>query len=102
MLCSVTDHMSRLDRGLFYTRPRNADSFALKDHNDKYGESMARLRDLAQDVSAIVIDPTETFGPAGQCMLLDKNGVPTYKDSGHITATFAKENAVFIDRIFKD
>ncbi len=97
-----TDPMSRLDRGLFFARPSTVESFALQKHENKVGDSMARLRELAEDAGAIVIDPTETFCPGGQCMLLDKNGVPTYKDSGHITATFAKENAAFIDRIFKE
>jgi peptidoglycan/LPS O-acetylase OafA/YrhL len=57
----------------------------------------SRLRELAMRTGAHVIDPLDTFCVDGICPIIDKDGNPLYKDSGHITASYARAKASFID-----
>jgi hypothetical protein len=57
----------------------------------------AALRAIAQRHGATVLDPFDTLCANGRCPLVDRHGAPTYKDTAHITATFSREAAAFID-----
>lgn len=55
------------------------------------------LRSIAQRYGATVLDPFDTLCANGRCPLVDRHGAPTYKDTAHITASFSREAATFID-----
>jgi len=56
-----------------------------------------KLIALAISTGAKIIDPLDTFCVNGICPIIDKDGNPLYKDSGHITASYARAKASFID-----
>jgi peptidoglycan/LPS O-acetylase OafA/YrhL len=97
-----TNPISRLERGLFYISPTRATAFPLKDWLNVDGTLMDRLRRIASATGAIVLDPADAICPNGNCALIHGDGIPTYKDGCHLTATYSRENATFIDQIFKD
>lgn len=95
-----TDPMQRLSRGLFYAIPSDIQSFPLSKYSEQYNGIISRLKNIAHATGAIILDPTDSICPNGQCQLLHGEGLPTYKDSCHLTATYARSHALFIDRIF--
>lgn len=60
---------------------------------------MARLRGIAARNGAIVIDPREALCTGMICPATNARGLPVHVDSNHLTATFAREHATFIDPI---
>lgn len=60
-----------------------------------------KLRQLAQDTGAVIIDPLITLCENGRCLIFDREGHPLYRDAFHITATYAEKSATFIDRTLK-
>jgi len=60
---------------------------------------MARLRQIAAGSGAIVIDPREALCTGMTCPATSARGMPVHVDSNHLTATFARERATFIDGI---
>ena len=60
---------------------------------------MGRLRDIAATSGAIVIDPSGALCPQMSCPTTNARGMPVHLDSNHLTATFAREHATFIDAI---
>jgi hypothetical protein len=65
----------------------------LKDVNPVHTKLIA----LAKSTGAKIIDPLDTFCVDGICPITDTNGNPLYKDSGHITASYARARASFIN-----
>ncbi len=61
------------------------------------GPVHTRLRELAMRTGVKIIDPLDTFCVNGICPVIDKYGNPLYKDSGHLTAKYARSKASFID-----
>lgn len=59
----------------------------------------ANLLDIASTTGAIVIDPVQQLCPQGQCIILDSEGNPCYKDMAHLTASYVREKAGFLDQI---
>jgi len=59
--------------------------------------SHIKLQELALCTGVKIIDPLDTFCIDGIVPIFDKNGNPLYKDSGHITASYARTKASFID-----
>lgn len=64
-------------------------------------EKYSRLHQVVAQVAArhgvVVIDPFETMCNAGMCALVSPQGVPLYKDTAHLTASFARGAATFVD-----
>jgi peptidoglycan/LPS O-acetylase OafA/YrhL len=60
---------------------------------------MTKLRDIAAQSGARVIDPRSTLCEAMACLAIDTDGLPTHIDSNHITGSFARERALFVDDI---
>ena len=59
--------------------------------------SHKKLIQLAISINATIIDPLDTFSLNGMVPIFDVEGNPLYKDSGHITASYARAKASFID-----
>jgi len=57
----------------------------------------AILREIAARQGATVLDPFDSFCSDSKCPLIDRLGTPLYKDTAHITASYARESARFID-----
>ena len=60
---------------------------------------MARLRLIAVKSGAIIIDPSEVLCPEMTCPAADVRGLPVHLDSNHLTQSFVREHATFIDAI---
>jgi peptidoglycan/LPS O-acetylase OafA/YrhL len=58
---------------------------------------MNRLRDIATQSGAKVIDPRSTLCDGMICPASDSNGLPRYIDSSHLRGFAAREHASFID-----
>ena len=71
----------------------SVNSIDLEDHKTLDG-----LRIVSDLSGAQLINVMDYLCEGGQCQIV-KNGVPNYSDASHITATFAAENAKFIDFI---
>jgi peptidoglycan/LPS O-acetylase OafA/YrhL len=60
---------------------------------------MDRLRRIAAASGAIIIDPARTLCPDMICPATNARGMPVHVDSNHLTASFARGHATFIDAI---
>ncbi|MDR2852050.1 MAG: acyltransferase [Burkholderiaceae bacterium] len=56
-----------------------------------------RMRELALRAGAQVIDPIPTLCPNGQCIRSMVDGRPVYKDSDHLSASYTREYARYLD-----
>lgn len=59
------------------------------------------LKNIAKHTSAIIINPEDFLCNERICYTYHTDGIPLYKDEGHINATYAKENIMFLDFLFK-
>lgn len=60
---------------------------------------MGRLRDIAAASGATIIDPAAALCPQMTCPAVNAQDMPVHLDSNHLTASFAREHATFIDAI---
>lgn len=73
-----------------------APDFALNEGINE--EVAASIRAAAQAAGADYIDPTAYLCPDGRCPLYQDNHNGIYKDESHITASYAREHAIFMDK----
>jgi hypothetical protein len=64
---------------------------------DEQARLHERMRQIALRAGAQVIDPIPTLCPDGQCIRLTIDGRPIYRDSDHLTASYAREYARYMD-----
>jgi peptidoglycan/LPS O-acetylase OafA/YrhL len=62
-----------------------------------YADVRKTLTRIAAANGAIVIDPLSVLCPSETCPIADSDGRPFYKDHAHLTATYARAKAAFID-----
>ena len=60
---------------------------------------MSRLREIAAASGAVVIDPSGALCPEMTCPATNARGMPVHLDSNHLTNSFARDHATFIDAI---
>jgi hypothetical protein len=58
-----------------------------------------RLRDIAAQTGARVVDPRSTLCDRMTCPAVDSDGIPLYLDSNHLNEHGARERAAFLDEI---
>jgi peptidoglycan/LPS O-acetylase OafA/YrhL len=63
----------------------------------RFDDLHSRLRKVADQGGAVVIDPLAHLCPTGECTLFDKAGNPNYLDDSHLTRAYAAEAASYID-----
>ena len=61
-------------------------------------EMAALIRDTARAAGAAYVDPTAFLCVDGRCPLYQDNHRGVYKDDTHITASYAREHATFMDK----
>ncbi|HET7200433.1 MAG TPA: acyltransferase family protein [Burkholderiales bacterium] len=61
-----------------------------------------RLKAAAAAAGAIIVDPADYFCDKGDCPTTTPDGQPIYSDSNHIRPFYARQKALFIDRILID
>jgi hypothetical protein len=61
--------------------------------------AMTRLRELAAQSGAKILDPRDSLCEATLCAAVAADGMPLYKDSNHLRPFFARERASFLDPI---
>lgn len=76
-------------------------NFDLKAFQEKRSFVHAQLEKTAASVGGYTIDPIRYLCPSGRCPIFDSNGVPLYKDSEHMTYSYAKDHAIYIDSTLK-
>jgi peptidoglycan/LPS O-acetylase OafA/YrhL len=59
----------------------------------------ARLRHIATEAGAQVIDPTDFFCEKHTCRAVTPTGEPMYRDGGHLRPSYVRENVRFLDAI---
>lgn len=57
----------------------------------------ALIRDIAEAEGATVIDPFDTLCKGDECRVATPDGRPAYKDRSHLSASFARAHADYID-----
>jgi peptidoglycan/LPS O-acetylase OafA/YrhL len=67
---------------------------------DSIGDVSARLRKAAEESGAVVLDPLDVLCDATRCPTLWLDGRPVYRDPGHLSATFVRSRAVYVDSAF--
>jgi peptidoglycan/LPS O-acetylase OafA/YrhL len=60
---------------------------------------MAKLRSIAVQSGAEIIDPRDALCDKMECQTTNDDGMPAYLDSNHLMPSYAREHAVFIDEI---
>jgi hypothetical protein len=60
---------------------------------------MDRLRQIARETGAEVIDPVEHLCGEEKC-LATLNGLPIYMDGNHLRSSYVREHANFLDRLY--
>jgi len=70
-----------------------------------YSQQQINLRNelitMAKRLNIMLIDPIPTLCPANQCLIAQPGSIPIYKDDNHLTSTYAKKYAHFIDATVK-
>jgi peptidoglycan/LPS O-acetylase OafA/YrhL len=62
-----------------------------------YGRDRAEVALLTARGGGSVIDPLETLCPRSTCPVFDDEGRPLYKDGHHMTASYARAKATYVD-----
>ncbi len=75
----------------------NANSFNMEIFRNSTKITHEHIYKIADRIKAKVVDPIEYLCTNNQCPLTDSKGFPLYKDSKHMTSTYAKDSAIFID-----
>ncbi|WP_431510280.1 acyltransferase family protein [Variovorax sp. DAIF25] len=63
-------------------------------------ELNARLRQIALDSGAQVVEPMASLCKDGQCLRVTADGKPVYKDGEHLRPVYTRAHADYVDRIF--
>lgn len=71
---------------------------AFKESTEKVHGNIAII---ANRLNAEVIDPIIFLCANSHCPVTNDNGSPLYKDSKHMTSSYARESAIFIDKTIK-
>jgi hypothetical protein len=67
---------------------------------ESYAEPlMSRLRSIAAQTGAKVVDPRATLCDQALCPATGADGLPLYLDSNHLRASFARAQASFVDEM---
>jgi peptidoglycan/LPS O-acetylase OafA/YrhL len=75
----------------------NANSFNMEIFRNSTKITHEHIYKIADRIKAKVVDPIEYLCTNNQCPLTDSKGFPLYKDSKHMTSSYAKDSAIFID-----
>lgn len=67
-------------------------------YESEYGAVNIALQQIATGINATLISPTDYWCTNDLCPSLDEAGFPLYMDNGHITASFSRRAAIFIDQ----
>ena len=69
----------------------------------RYGGVRARLKKLAENIGASIIDPLDTLCSETQCATVDADGTPLFRDSSHYRASVtATSKFVFLDKAVQE
>jgi hypothetical protein len=61
----------------------------------------SRLTMIASDTGARVLNPTACLCQDNACSTVDADGIPVYRDGGHMRPSFVRNHAGFLDFILK-
>lgn len=71
-------------------------------HFIRSGWAVDRLRRMAEETGAAVIDPAREQCTAVSCARAGPDSLPMYKDDNHYRSRFVRQRALFIDRVVRE
>jgi hypothetical protein len=74
----------------------------VSDVEEVIGPLASRLREVAREAGAEVIDPMLDLCHRGICPIVTKSGVPVFHDVGHLNPSYVQDNVRFLDRTILD
>ena len=83
--------------GEITSKPISSISFNFDRFEKRYDEINQILSEIADNSGAILIDPIPYLCPQKRCPVVDDTGKPLYRDSDHITRSYAIKAATYID-----
>jgi hypothetical protein len=75
--------------------------FSLAEHRNKGAFIHARLRRIAQNTGAAIIDPAQWLCRGEFCETETSSGIPIYCDDSHLRASFVREKVHYLDGILQ-
>jgi hypothetical protein len=96
---ATLDPRSRIQRTVFPPgfRVLEVPSPSKADLQQRYIPIQSKLRQIARDTGAIIIDPMESLCDAVTCPAQTPAGESIYRDMRHLRPSFVRENARFMD-----
>ena len=97
-------NLSRLiERGLFSASIRkNIPPPAREEIQSRQQEIFMRIRNIAKENGARIIDPFEELCDAKECSFITTDGLYKFLNADHLNNTFVKERLHFLDKIMID
>lgn len=89
-------NMVNLDRFRRIAEKKNL-LFDKKIFINKFFSVHTKIKKIANITNAEIIDPLETLCK-DECLIFNSNGVPNYLNYNHMTSSYSKNNAKFIDK----
>jgi hypothetical protein len=74
-------------------------AISLAEHLERTGAINARIRSIAERGGARVLDPADWMCTASGCPVTDAAGVPIYKDTTHLRASFVRQHVHAFDEL---
>lgn len=75
----------------------NGNGFDIENFKESTKSTHEFINTIANRVNAKVVDPIKYLCTNSHCPTTDSEGAPLYKDSKHMTSTYAKNSATYID-----
>lgn len=102
-IAAIQNPSDKISRKLFKPwQAKMASSFDRKLWLSQSQSMTDTLKWIAASTGTKIIDPAEQLCSDGQCVILDPEGNPCYKDMAHLTASYVREKAGFLDQILED
>lgn len=73
-----------------------------RDTYERRNMALNRLRDVAVQAGATVIDPLDYLCDKNFCPAMNHDGEPMYKDATHLRPSYVRDHVFFLDPIFSD
>ena len=70
----------------------------MKDIIERIGPVDNRLRKIAINIGATLIDPADTLCSPTRCPAVQEDGTPIFKDASHLRASYTRSHFLALDQ----
>jgi peptidoglycan/LPS O-acetylase OafA/YrhL len=96
--CGPTNMIARY----FFSQPVvRVKSLKIDEWKNSSTEVHKRLRNVATNSGAVIIDPQDSLCDGDTCQVITVDGKPLYKDAAHLRPFFVRDYVNYIDQIFR-